>query len=50
MVHGTIQIRGTISAMRGADIKDLKHEVELVARVLRQKSEIKDVIVDCSFH
>jgi hypothetical protein len=50
MTHGTIYVRGVVSVMRGATIKDLKSEMEIVARVLRQKSEIKDVVIECSFH
>ena len=50
MTHGTLHIRGTISVMRGIVIKDLRAEVEIVGRVLRQKPDIKDVVVDCNFH
>lgn len=50
MTHGTLYVRGVVSVMRGAIIKDLKSEMEIVARVLRQKSEIKDVVLECQFH
>ena len=49
MTHGTLHIKGTISVMRGAVVKDLKAEVELIGRVLRQKPDIKDVVIDCRF-
>ena len=50
MTHGTIYVRGVISAMRGVAVKDLKSEMEIIARVLRQKSEIKDVVIECTYH
>jgi hypothetical protein len=49
LVHGGLHIGGTISKMRGSAITDLKAEVELVAKVLRQKSDIKTVTVDCRY-
>jgi len=47
--RGVLHIRGNVSAMRGCSFKDLKSEMELVARVLRQKSEIRDVVLDCHY-
>lgn len=45
--NGIIQIRGLLRPMKGATYSDLKSEVEIIARVLRQKGDIKDVVVDC---
>jgi len=49
ITHGVLQIRGTISAIRGANIKNLEVEVETIARVLRQKPDIKNVIIECTY-
>ncbi len=47
--HGVLQIRGTISANKGSAVKDLKLEMEHIGRLLRQKSDFKDVVVDCIY-
>jgi hypothetical protein len=49
MSHGVLYIKGQVTRMKGADIKDLKLEMEHIARILRQKQEIRDVVVDCSY-
>jgi hypothetical protein len=49
IVHGTLYIRGLVSVIRGAKILDLRSEVDVVAKVMRQKPEIKNVIVDCQY-
>jgi len=49
ITHGTVHIGGTISIMRGVAIKDLKAEVEMVGKILRQKPDIKNVVIDCRF-
>lgn len=48
-MHGVLYIRGTVKAYRGAGIVDLKSEMENVAKVLRQKPEIRDVILECLY-
>ena len=48
-MHGVLYIRGTIRPIRGAAYSDLKAEMELIARVLRQKQDIRDVILDCTY-
>lgn len=48
-LHGVMQIRGTVKAYRGSSITDIKAEMGLISRVLRQKSDIRDVILDCTF-
>jgi len=47
--HGVVQLRGTLQRMGGADFADLKSEVNLIAKSLKQKPEIRDVILDCTF-
>jgi hypothetical protein len=49
MSHGTLYLKGSVSAAKGVVIKDLKKEMEHVGTVLRQRPDIKDVVVDCRF-
>lgn len=49
VMHGVVYIRGSVKAQRGAAFTDLRAEMELIARVLRQRAEIKDVVLDCSY-
>ncbi len=49
MMHGVLYLRGTICLMCGSEIKDLKQEMEHIAHILRQRTEIRDVVLDCSF-
>lgn len=46
VMHGVCYIRGAIRGERAANIPDLKAEVEKIAKILRTKAEIKDVIID----
>jgi hypothetical protein len=46
--HGIVRIGGQVRAMRGHAM-DLKSEMELIARVLKQMPGIRDVILECSF-
>ena len=48
-LHGVLYIRGTVRPYRGANITDIKSEMEIIARVLRQKADIRDVILECTF-
>ncbi len=43
--HGVVYLRGYIQALRGHDI-DLKHELEVIHRILRTKPGIREVIID----
>ncbi len=43
--HGVVYLRGTVSGMRGHDI-DIKAEMELIRRILRQRPGIRDVVLD----
>jgi len=49
VMHGTLHIRGTVKAYRGSPITDIRAEMEIIARVLRQKPEIRDVILECIY-
>jgi len=44
-IHGVVYLRGSIRKLRGHDV-DLKHELEVINRVLRGKPGIRDVIID----
>jgi len=48
-MHGILHIRGTVRALRGSNVIDIKSEMELIARVLRQKADIRDVVLECSY-
>ncbi len=43
--HGVVYLRGTVSALRGHNI-DIKAEMELIRRILRQRPGIRDVVID----
>lgn len=43
--HGVVYLRGTIEALRGHDC-DLKHELEVIHRILRTKPGIREVIME----
>ena len=47
-IHGVIYLRGSIARIRGHDV-DLKKELEIIHRVLRGKTGIRDVIIDVTF-
>jgi hypothetical protein len=49
MMHGVLYVRGTIVAMPGCPIPDIQHEMDHIVHILRQKPEIRDVIIDCTF-
>ncbi len=49
VMHGVCYIRGSIRALRSANIPDLHSEMEKIAKILRTKPEIKDVVLDCIY-
>ena len=49
MMHGVLQIRGRIGVTKSSNITDIKTEMEHIARILRGKSEIRDVVLDCNY-
>jgi hypothetical protein len=44
--HGVVRFTGQVKAMRGHEL-DLRAEMELIAKVLRTKPMIKDVVIEC---
>ncbi|MBC8065004.1 MAG: hypothetical protein H7Y17_09250 [Chlorobia bacterium] len=49
VMHGVCYIRGQLRAIRSANIPDLKIEMEKIAKILRTKAEIKEVVIDAIF-
>lgn len=47
--HGVLMVRGVVAAMPGSNIIDVKIEMDHIARLLRQKPEIREVIMDCAY-
>jgi hypothetical protein len=43
---GLCSIRGYVSAMPGSHIADIEIEIEQVAHIIRQKGEIRNVILE----
>lgn len=46
--HGVVYLRGTIKPMRGGT-EDPREEVAIIAKALRCRPEIRDVVIDCVF-
>jgi hypothetical protein len=47
VMHGVVYLRGWIENLRGAHQNvDLKEEIELIHRILLQRSGIRDVIIE----
>lgn len=50
VMHGICYIRGTVAINKGVDgVDDPKAEMERIARILRQRPGIKDVVVDVRY-
>jgi hypothetical protein len=49
VMHGVAYIRGQVQAIKGHDIPDLRTEMEQIARFLRQRAEIRDVVLDVTY-
>lgn len=47
--RGTLTIRGIIATTRGASVQNPEKEMNIVGTVLRQRPDIKDVVIDCIF-
>lgn len=47
VTHGIAYIRGSIGTIKGGP-QDVRAELETIAKVLRTRQNIKDVIVDCT--
>lgn len=48
VTHGVCYIRGVVKAVKGGP-PDVRAEVDLISKVLRQRPGIRDVIIDCAF-
>ncbi|KAA0228234.1 MAG: hypothetical protein AKCLJLPJ_01097 [Fimbriimonadales bacterium] len=46
--HGVVYLTGTVKSMRGHNV-DAKQEMDMFARVLRQRPGIRDVVLDLTF-
>lgn len=46
VMHGVCYIRGTVTAIRGGGVTDLREAMAHCARLLKQRPEIRDVVVD----
>lgn len=49
VMHGICYIRGSLKGLRSANIPDLRSEMEKIAKILRTKAEIKDVVIDAIY-
>ena len=49
MHHGVLYVRGAVGLAKGSSIRDLKLEMEHIGRLLKQKSDIRDVVIDCQY-
>jgi len=47
--RGTITVRGIVSITRGSSINNPQREMDIVGTVLRQRPDIKEVVIDCTF-
>lgn len=47
-LHGIVRLSGQVKAMRGHEM-DLKAEMELIAKILKQRPGIRDVVLDCIY-
>ncbi len=46
--HGIVRLGGQVKTMRGHDL-DLRAELETIAKALRTKANIRDVVIECIF-
>lgn len=47
--HGVLYVRGMLARMANAEYSDLETEVENMAKVLRGRSEIREVVIDVAY-
>lgn len=47
VTHGVAYIRGSVGTIKGGP-QDVRAELEIIAKVLRTRPQIKDVIIDCT--
>lgn len=46
VMHGVIYLRGRLERIRGNDDMDLREELHLVLKLLRQKQGIRDIVCE----
>lgn len=49
VMHGVCYIRGIVDTDPGSTIPDLHTEMEHIRHILRQKPNIRDVVLDCQY-
>lgn len=49
MRRGVLTVRGIVTAMPGSNISDVRQEMEHIGRLLRQKPDIREVLMDCVY-
>lgn len=49
VTHGVLYVTGSVRAMAGFGIGDIRRECEHVSKALKTKPEIKDVVFNCTF-
>ena len=47
--HGVVFVRGTVQAQRGSHYHDVEEECQRIARILKQRPEIRDVVLDATY-
>lgn len=47
VTHGVCYIRGSVGTIKGGP-QDVRAELEIIAKVLRTRPQIKDVVIDCT--
>ncbi|MCB0826256.1 MAG: hypothetical protein KDC26_08705 [Armatimonadetes bacterium] len=48
VTHGVCYVRGAVGTIKGGP-SDVRAEVETIAKVLRTRQGIKDVVLDCTY-
>ena len=46
--HGVVRLGGQVKTMRGHDL-DLRAELESIAKALRTRDNIREVVIECIF-
>jgi hypothetical protein len=46
VMHGVMYMRGEVKPMPNASFNDISHELSLVTKVLRQRPEIRDIVME----
>lgn len=49
VLHGVCYVRGEVGALPGATFDSLERQIELMQKVLRQRPEIRDVVLDVKY-